>query len=237
MKTIHKLSIIIPAFNEERTIGDVIRQVVEETRKIGLEEELIVIDDASSDKTAEIARSVSGANLRVISQKFNQGKGAAVKRGFEESSGDVIIIQDADLEYNPRDYRALLTPIDEGRADVVFGTRFRGVEQRVLYFWHYFGNRFLTGLSNMLANVNLSDMETCYKTFRKEVVEKITPRLRSKRFGIEPELTARVAHGGWRIYEVPISYYGRTYTEGKKITWRDGINALFAIFWFNIFDK
>ena len=193
------------------------------------------MDDGSTDGTRDIIKNIQG--VRTILLEKNSGKGFAIKRGFLESTGDIVLIQDADFEYDPKDYPALLKPIQEGRADVVFGSRFRGEYQRVFYFWHYFGNTMLTLLSNIFTNLNLSDMETGYKVFKKEVIQKIAPKLRAKRFGIEPELAARVAHNGWRIYEVPINYYGRTYREGKKITWRDGFKAIGAILYFNIFDR
>jgi glycosyltransferase involved in cell wall biosynthesis len=165
--------------------------------------------------------------LRFIFQRPNQGKGAALRRGFAEATGDIVLVQDADLEYDPLDYPKLLEPIVDGRADVVYGSRFLGGPQRVHYFWHYVGNRVLTLLSDVLTNLNLTDMETCYKVFRREVLQGI--RLKSNRFGFEPEITAKVARGNWRVYEVPISYAGRTYEEGKKITWKDGIQALWCI--------
>jgi glycosyltransferase involved in cell wall biosynthesis len=172
--------------------------------------------------------------LQIFFQKQNQGKGAALRRGFAEASGDIVLVQDADLEYDPKDYPTLLGPIIDGRADVVFGSRFLGGPQRVHYFWHYVANKMLTLLSDVMTNLKLTDMETCYKVFRKEVLQGIT--LKSNRFGFEPEITAKISKGKWRIYEVPISYAGRTYEEGKKITWKDGVKALWCIFWFKIAD-
>ena len=230
-----KLSIIIPAYNEAKTLKRVIETVRAVDPGIALEKEIIVVNDGSADATREIIDQMSG--ITAIHLEKNLGKGAAIKKGFERSTGDFVIIQDSDLEYDPHDYGALLRPVIEHGADVVFGTRFRGEYHRVLYFWHYMGNVFLTLLSNMFTNLNLSDMEVGYKVFSKSVVQTITPKLKSKRFGIEPELTARVAHGGWAIYEVPIHYAGRTYAEGKKIGWRDGIKAIFSIIYFNIFDR
>jgi len=173
-------------------------------------------------------------NVRVVLQERNCGKGSAVRRGFEEAQGGIVLVQDADLEYDPRDYCKLLEPIERGMADVVYGSRFLGGPHRVLFFWHYVGNKVLTTLSNMLTNLNLSDVWTCYKAFRREVLLNI--KLKENGFGFEPEITAKVARGGWRVYEVPISYWGRTYTEGKKITWRDGIKGIWCILRYNLFD-
>ena len=230
-----KLSIIIPVYNEAKTIQTVVSRVMDAVNSLGCQAEILVIDDGSTDGTQEILEKIKG--IRYIRLFINQGKGTALRTGFKEATGDIVLIQDADLEYDPNDYRILLTPILEGKADVVYGSRFKGEYQRVLYFWHYVGNKFLTLLSNMFTNLNLSDMETCYKVFRKEVVDSFKNKLKSKRFGIEPEITARVAHAGWRIYEVPINYYGRTYEEGKKVNWWDGVKAIFAILYFNIFDR
>lgn len=225
----------MPVFNEKNTILDILEKVESANAK-GLEKEIIIVDDCSTDGTRDILKKFESKH-KIIYHSKNKGKGEALKNGFEYASGDVIIIQDADLEYDPKDYNLLLEPICEGKADVVYGCRFRGDKQRVLLFWHYMGNKFLTFLSNIFTNLNLTDMETGYKVFRREVVDSFKTKLKSKRFGIEPELTARVAKGKWRIYEVPINYYGRSYKEGKKIGWRDGVKAVFSIIYFNIFCR
>jgi glycosyltransferase involved in cell wall biosynthesis len=225
-----KLSVLIPVYNEERTLEEVVRRV----RAIQLPKEIILVDDGSKDRSREILTQLQGDEraqdplnqIRVFFQPTNQGKGAALKAALDHASGDVIIIQDADLEYDPQDYPALLEPIERGLADVVYGTRFAGGgAHRVLFFWHSMGNRMLTLISNMLTNLNLSDMEVGYKVFRAEVLKDI--QLASKRFGFEPEVTVKLAKRGYRFYEVPISYHGRTYQEGKKITWKDGLAALY----------
>jgi len=228
------LSVVIPVYNERDTLLELLRRVV--AAPVGIEREILLVDDASTDGTHELYPKLGGqfpgASIRLFKQPVNQGKGAAIRRGFKEARGDIVIVQDADLEYDPREYARLLGPILDGRADVVYGSRFvGGDEHRVLYFWHYVGNKFLTLLSNMFTNLNLTDMETCYKMFRAEVLRNM--RLRSDRFGIEPELTAKVARGRWRVYEVGISYSGRSYEEGKKITWKDGLQAVYCIlrFW------
>ncbi|MCL5054718.1 MAG: glycosyltransferase family 2 protein [Firmicutes bacterium] len=225
-----KISIVIPVYNEEKTVQEMIAKV----RQIPFGKEIIVVDDGSTDKTAEILHSLQEGSLVLLRHEQNKGKGAALRTGFSRASGEIIIIQDADLEYNPEDYPALLQPILEGKADVVYGSRFLGGPHRVLFFWHYAGNRFLTLLSNILSNLNLSDMETGYKVFKKEVLNQI--KLKSNRFGFEPEFTIKIAKRKMRVYEVPISYYGRDYSEGKKITWKDGVLAVIALFRFRIWD-
>ena len=229
-----KVSVVIPVFNERGTT----EQIVNAVRAAPLENiEIIVVDDASTDGTQEVLKEkISSLVDRIIYQPRNYGKGAALRAGFAAASGDVILVQDADLEYNPADYPTLLEPIFSGKADAVFGSRFMGGRpHRVLYFWHMVGNRFLTLLSNMLTNLNLTDMETCYKVFRRELLDRIT--IEEDRFGVEPELVAKIARTGARIYEVGISYYGRTYAQGKKIGWKDGIAAIYAIMKYNIFHR
>jgi len=220
-----KLSVVIPVFNECRTIREIVRQVA----AVPVDKEILVVDDGSTDGTREILAGLDGKDgVRVFLQPENRGKGAAVSVGFQNARGDVVVVQDADLEYDPREYTKLLQPIEDGRADVVYGSRFLGGgPRRVLYFWHTVGNRFLTLVSNMFTNLNLTDMESCYKMFRREVVQSMA--IESRRFGIEPEITAKVARRGYRVYEVPISYYGRTYEEGKKIGWKDAFSALWTI--------
>ncbi len=229
------LSIVIPVFNERATI----RQIVEAVLAVSIDsiqKELVIVDDYSTDGTRDELATLSGcekANLRVLYHDYNQGKGAALRTGFAAATGDIVLVQDADLEYDPREYRKLIQPILEGKADVVFGSRFVGGEShRVLYFWHSLGNKFLTLLSNMFTDLNLTDMETCYKVFRRDVLTRFT--VQENRFGVEPEITAKVAKLGCRVYEVGISYAGRTYNEGKKIGWRDGVRAIWCIVKYNL---
>ena len=214
------LSVVVPCYNEAATIKDLLGRVLDSPWV----EEVVVIDDGSKDGTLEQLRDIQEARVRVLEQGFNQGKGAAIRRGFKEATSEYVIVQDADLEYDPAEYGVMLEYLIDGRADVVFGSRFMTDRpHRVLYYWHSVGNRLLTEASNMFTNLNLTDMETCYKAFRRDVIQSLD--LREDRFGIEPEITAKVARGGFRIYEVGISYHGRTYAEGKKIGWRDGFHA------------
>lgn len=234
------LSVVIPVYNEEKTL----KKLVSRVREVPITKEIILVNDCSRDNSAsvlaELETEFAGDELnqiRVFHHGVNQGKGAAIRTGFSQVCGDVIVIQDADLEYDPSEYPRLIRPIVEDLADVVFGSRFLGNQaHRVLYFWHYMGNRFLTTLSNCFTNLNLTDMETCYKVFRRDVIDTITPLLQQDRFGIEPEMTARVARRNYRIYETSISYSGRTYAEGKKIGWKDGISALWCIVRYGIRD-
>jgi len=245
-----KLSVVIPVYNEKATIDEILRRVID----TAFRKEIVLVDDCSTDGTRQILEKMAQLELsgetqapafdggdpiqlrglRIFFQTHNQGKGAALRRGFAEVTGDIVLVQDADLEYDPRDYDKLLEPIIDGRADVVFGSRFLGGPQRVHYFWHYVANKILTLLSDIFTNLKLTDMETCYKVFRREVLQGIA--LKSDRFGFEPEITAKVAKGNWRVYEVPISYAGRTYEEGKKITWKDGVQALWCIIRFRFTD-
>ena len=245
-----KVSVVIPVYNERAFIEEILLRV----QASPVEKEVILVDDKSTDGTRALLEEFEKAqseglrevavqngkaflrleNIRFFFQPQNCGKGAALRRGFEAATGDVILVQDADLEYDPKDYGKLLEPILEDKADVVYGSRFLGGPQRVHYFWHYAGNKFLTLLSDVFTNLKLTDMETCYKVFRREVLQNI--KIESDRFGFEPEITAKISKGNWRIYEVSISYAGRTYAEGKKITWRDGVSTLWCIVRFNLFD-
>jgi len=228
-----KLSIVMPVYNERHFVREIIDRVLA-VRLEGIVTELVVVDDFSRDGTRDVLKALNLPAVKVVYHEQNRGKGAALRTGFSHCSGDVILIQDADLEYNPTDYPALLKPILEKNADVVYGSRFLGGPHRVHLFWHMVGNRFLTLLSNMMSNLNLTDMETCYKVFRREVLDGV--RLRSDRFGFEPEFTQKVARGGWRVYEVPISYHGRDYSEGKKIGWKDGVSAIYTIIKYRFID-
>jgi glycosyltransferase involved in cell wall biosynthesis len=237
-----KLSIVIPVYNEERYIHAALERVLaSDVSHLGLEREIVVVNDCSKDGTARaLERYANHDTVRVFHHDVNMGKGAALRTGFSKATGEIMLIQDADFEYDPQDYPTLLRPIMSGKADVVFGSRFAGGEpHRVLYFWHSIGNRFLTMLSNMMTDINLTDMETCYKVFRSEILRQI--EIKENRFGFEPEITAKVAklakYSSCRIYEVGISYNGRTYAEGKKITWKDGFSAIKCIIKYNLFDK
>lgn len=248
MGKVEKLSVVMPVYNERNFIEKILKRV----QIVDLNKEIVIVDDYSTDGTREFLNQLKEVkeegvetfdspdveeplkvnNLNINLQAQNYGKGAALREGFKEATGEVIVIQDADLEYDPQDYHKLLDPIKRGEADVVYGSRFLGGPHRVLLFWHHLGNKFLTLLSNMLTDLNLSDMETCYKMFRSEVLEGI--EVEQDRFGFEPEITAKVAKGDWRVYEVPISYYGRGYEEGKKITWKDGVKAIWYILKYNL---
>jgi glycosyltransferase involved in cell wall biosynthesis len=241
-----KVSIVVPVFNERATIEEILRRI----QAVDLDKEIIVVDDGSTDGTKEIlatlaARAASNplrlqreelraSDVRVFFQERNQGKGAALRRGFREARGDIVIVQDADLEYNPQEYLGLIDPIERGVADVVYGSRFQGGPHRVLFFWHSVGNRLLTTISNIFSDLNLTDVWTCYKAFKRELLQGIS--LREDRFGFEPEVTAKIAKIRCRVYEVPISYEGRTYVEGKKITWKDGLSGIWCILRYSLFD-
>lgn len=228
-----KLSVVVPCFNEESTIKDIIEAIRDSPVD---QKEIIVVDDCSTDGTREVLqKEIKPLVDKIIYLDKNSGKGAALREGFRHASGDIVVIQDADLEYDPQEYPKLILPIIEDRADVVYGSRFMGGgAHRVVYFWHMMGNRFLTLMSNMFTNLNLTDMETCYKAFRREIIQSI--EIKEDRFGFEPEITAKLAKKKLRIYEIGISYYGRTYAEGKKINWKDGVRALYCIVRYNIFN-
>ncbi|MGD9645390.1 MAG: glycosyltransferase family 2 protein [Pirellulales bacterium] len=226
-----KLSVVIPVYNERGTVAELVRRV----QAVPIAKEILLIDDGSTDGTpAVLAALAEQAGVRLIQHERNRGKGAALRTGFAAATGDVVVVQDADLEYDPAEYPRLLQPIVDGRADVVYGSRFSGNVARIHLFWHRVANGFLTFASNVFTNLNLSDIESCYKVFRREVVQGMT--LRENRFGIEPELTAKIARGRWRVYEMPISYSGRDYSEGKKIGWRDAVRALYCIVRYSIAD-
>jgi len=226
-----KLSVVIPVYNEKSTIVDVLDRV----REVAISKEIIVVDDCSTDGTRDVLGTLpQSEDLKIIFQPRNSGKGSALRTGFAAATGDIIVVQDADLEYDPAEYGKLIEPILVNKADVVYGSRFLGGPHRVLLFWHRVGNLILTTLSNMLTDLNLTDMETCYKAFRADILKKI--KLRENRFGFEPEFTAKVGKARFRIFEVPISYSGRDYTEGKKIGWKDGVAAIYLIFKYRFFD-
>jgi glycosyltransferase involved in cell wall biosynthesis len=235
-----KLSVVIPVYNEEKTIHELIRLVVEAPLPDELTREIICVNDCSSDGTKEkldeLPAMFPGVDFKIFHKPVNQGKGAALRDGFSHATGDIVLVQDADLEYDPQDYVKLVEPIVDNKADVVYGSRFIGEPHRVLYFWHTMGNKFLTHFSNVFTNLNLTDMEVCYKVFRKPVLDRI--KIRCNRFGFEPEITAKIAkmRPRLRIYEVGVAYYGRSYEEGKKITWKDGIKAILTIIRFRFID-
>src|SRR3989304_5514645 len=228
-----KISVVMPVFNEAKTIREIIKKVED----VDLEKELIIVDDCSTDGTRDILKTLErNPGIRVFCHEKNMGKGAALRTGFKHASGDIVIIQDADLEYNPQEYHRLIKPILDGRADVVYGSRFVTTEERrVLLFWHYLGNSFITFVSNIFTNLNLTDIETCYKVFKAEVIRAIT--IEENRFGFEPEITAKIAKKRYRLYEIGISYSGRDYSEGKKIGWKDGIRAIWCIIKYNLIRR
>ncbi len=232
-----KLSVVMPVYNEQNFVDEIVQKVIKQ-RIDGIDQmEVVIVDDCSIDGTTEIIKELAKrhSQVKALFHERNQGKGAALRTGFKAATGDIVIVQDGDLEYDPREYPKLVKLIVEGRADVVYGSRFMGAsEHRVLFFWHMVGNKFLTLLSNMFTNLNLTDIETCYKVFKKDILEKI--RLQENRFGFEPEITAKIAKLNCRIYEVGISYYGRTYAQGKKIGWRDGVQTLWCILRYNLFS-
>ena len=227
-----KLSIVIPAYNESKTLIEIIKRV----RNTPFDKEIIIVDDCSTDGTRELLKEIeSEPDIQVFYHEKNTGKGAALRTGFKKAAGDIVIVQDADLEYDPVDYVRLVDPITRDMADVVYGSRFLGGPHRVLYFWHSVANTFLTFFSNMMTNLNLTDMETCYKVFRRDVIQRIS--LTSNRFGVEPEITQKIARLNVRVYEIPISYHGRTYGEGKKIGWKDAASAIFHIIKYKFFPR
>jgi glycosyltransferase involved in cell wall biosynthesis len=235
-----KLSVVVPVFNERRFLAEILRRI----QSVRIRKEIILVDDCSSDGTREMLREIAQLDaspdnlneIRVLFHDRNRGKGAALRTGFAHVSGSIVIVQDADLEYDPAEYPQLIAPILDGRADVVYGSRFIGETHRVLFYYHYLGNRLLTMLSNMSTGLNLTDMETCYKVFRRDAIDQIAPTLKSRRFGFEPEVTAKVARRRLRVYELPVSYSGRDYSEGKKITWKDGVQALWCIVRYHVRD-
>ncbi|MBN2094136.1 MAG: glycosyltransferase family 2 protein [Candidatus Zambryskibacteria bacterium] len=233
------LSVVIPAYNEKNTIQEILKRV--QAVNLPLQKEIVIVDDCSTDGTRDILRELeknsTGGNLKIVFKEKNEGKGSALKAGLLAASGDILIIQDADLEYNPEDFKKILKPILDNQADVVYGSRIlSGDAKRVFYVYHFLGNIFLTLLSDLLTGLSFTDMETCYKAFTKKVADSFKHELKSKRFGIEPEITARIAKGRWRLYEVGISFYGRTYEQGKKINWKDGFAAIWHIIRFNLFE-
>lgn len=226
-----KLSVVIPVYNERDTIQAVLKRV----ESVPVDKEIIIVDDGSTDGTQEVLKGLEkNPGIRVFYHQKNQGKGAALRTGFKNCSGDIVLVQDADLEYFPEEYPELIEPIEQGWAEVVYGSRFLGRKHRVLYFHHYLANRFLTFISNIFTNLNLTDMETCYKVFRRDVIQSI--ELKQDRFGFEPEITAKIARKKLRVFEIPVSYNGRTYAEGKKINWKDGLKALWCIFRYSLFS-